>query len=76
MKNDINASIKHFKSYYQNIRNELLSKGQKTTMELSHDIAGNSALENDVIVKINTITAQILHLGAQLEQLYHKIHSK
>jgi hypothetical protein len=46
----------------------LLSKGQKTAMELSGVIAGYGALENDIINRINILTSQIEYFTLQLKE--------
>jgi hypothetical protein len=43
--------------HYQNIKNELLTKGQKTSMELSGAIAANDVLEVDITNRIGTLTS-------------------
>jgi hypothetical protein len=44
MENDIKVhGMKHQELHYQRTKNELLAKGQKTSMELSSVIAANSA---------------------------------
>jgi hypothetical protein len=48
--------------YYENTRNELLSKGQKTIMKVAHIRATNRALENDVLSQLNNVTAHIRNL--------------
>jgi hypothetical protein len=55
--------------YYEITRNELLSKGQKTNMEVAHIRAANSALENDILSQLNNVTAYISNFEPQLEQL-------
>jgi hypothetical protein len=52
--------------YYQNTRNELLSKGQKTIMEVAHIRTANGALENDILSQLNNVTAHIRNLEDQL----------
>ena len=48
--------------YYQNTKNELLQKGYKNSMEISHIKAANTSLENNILAQINTITAHISNL--------------
>jgi hypothetical protein len=55
--------------YYENTRNELLSKVQKTIMEVAHIRATNGALENDILSQLNNVTAYIRNLEQQLTQL-------
>jgi hypothetical protein len=55
--------------YYEKTRNELLSKGQKTIMEVAHIRAANGALENDILSQLNNVTAHIRNLEQQLTQL-------
>jgi hypothetical protein len=55
--------------YYENTRNELLSKGQKTIMEVAHIRAANGALENDILSQLDNVTAHIRNLEEQLTQL-------
>jgi uncharacterized membrane protein YccC len=47
----------------------MLSKGQKTIMEVVHLRAANGALENDILSQLNNVTANIRNLERQLEQL-------
>jgi hypothetical protein len=59
MENEIKTNSANFQElYYQNTKNELLSKRQRTTMELSGAIAAIVALEVDVTNGIKTLTAQ------------------
>jgi hypothetical protein len=41
--------------YYENTRNELLSKGQKIILEGAHIRTANGALENDILSPLNNI---------------------
>ena len=67
---DIDAQKDNMRAlYYENTRNELLSKGQKTIMEVAHIRAANGALENDVLSQLNNVTAHIRNLEQQLNQL-------
>jgi hypothetical protein len=54
--------------YYQNTRTELLSKGQKTTLELSHITATNAGIEANLIFQINALLEQIKQLTTQMKQ--------
>ena len=70
MQNDINAQKQNLQElYYQNSRNELLAKGQQKTLELTHTVVANDALENHTINQINALTNQIQHLTNQLQEL-------
>ena len=55
--------------YYQNVKNEFLQKGQKNAFEISHIKAANTALENNILAQISTITAHIKNLESQIEAL-------
>jgi hypothetical protein len=52
--------------HFQNTKNELLAKGQRTSMELSNALAANDALEVDVKNRIQTLTSQIKYFTNQL----------
>jgi hypothetical protein len=57
---DIDSHTQNIQAlYYENTRNELLSKGQKTIMEVAHIRAANGALENDILSQLNNVTAHI-----------------
>jgi hypothetical protein len=58
--------------YYQNTRNELLSKGQKNIIEVAHLRTANGALENDIRSQLNNVTAHIRNLERQLEELQQR----
>jgi hypothetical protein len=63
MQNEISAQSEKLQElYYQNTRNELLAKGQKTEMEYTHVTVVNGALKNGVINQINCLTSHIQHL--------------
>jgi hypothetical protein len=67
LQNDINVYSQNLQElYYQNIRNELLQKGHKTAMEIAPIRTSHGALENVILTQINSITAHINHLEAQL----------
>jgi hypothetical protein len=68
VQNEISAlSEKLQELYYQNTRNELLAKGQKTEMELTHVTVVNGALKNGIINQINCLISHIQHLATQLQ---------
>jgi hypothetical protein len=62
--------------HYQNTKNVLLAKGQKTLMELSSVTATNSALELDVTNRIGTITNSINNLTEQINSLQQLINQQ
>jgi dihydroxyacetone kinase len=55
--------------YYQNTKNELLQKGYKNAMEISHLKAANTSLENNIIAQITNIIAHISQLESPLQAL-------
>jgi hypothetical protein len=58
--------------YYENTRNELLTKGQKIAMELTHVIANNAELEANVVNQIRVLTHEIELLTVQFQNLQQK----
>jgi chaperonin cofactor prefoldin len=77
MKNTIIANgMKLQELHYQNTRNELLAKEQKTSMELSSVIAANSALELDLTNRITTLTSIINNLSEQINKLQERINQQ
>ena len=62
--------------HYQNTKNVLLAKGQKTLMELSSVTAANSALELDVTNRISTLTNLINNLTEQINLLQQRINQR
>jgi hypothetical protein len=55
--------------HYQKTKNDLLTKGQKTLMELTSITAANRALELDVTNRISTLTNLINNLTEQINHL-------
>jgi hypothetical protein len=77
MQNDISINgTKLQELHYQRTKNELLAKGQKTTMELSSNVAANSALELDVTNRITILTNLINNLTEQINLLQQRINSQ
>jgi hypothetical protein len=69
MQHNISVQIQNLQVlYYQNARNDLKVKEQKTAMEITYVTATNGALENYVTNQINDLTAHIKHLKTQLQQ--------
>jgi hypothetical protein len=62
--------------HYQNTKNDLLAKGQKTLMELSSVVAANSALELDITNRIGTLTNLINNLTEQINSLQPQINQQ
>jgi hypothetical protein len=64
LQQDMDAQKQNIQAlYYENTRNEMLSKGQKTIMEVVHLRTANGALENDVLSQLNNVTAHIVILN-------------
>jgi hypothetical protein len=60
MGNEIKTQVaNHQELHYQNTRNDLLAKEQKTTLELSHITGTNTGIESNLIFQINAISEQI-----------------
>jgi hypothetical protein len=77
MENEISANgTKLQELHYQRTKNDLLAKGQKTSMELSSIVAANSALETDVSNRINTLTNLINNLTEQINSLQQRINQQ
>jgi hypothetical protein len=62
--------------HYQNTKNVLLSKGQKTLMELSSVTAVNSALELDITNRISTLMNLINNLPEHINNLQQLINQQ
>jgi hypothetical protein len=74
MQQDICVQGQNFQElYYQNTLNELLAKGQKTAMELTHVVAANSNIKTNVINQSNILTEQIKHLQLNYNIYNNKI---
>jgi ABC-type Fe3+/spermidine/putrescine transport system ATPase subunit len=70
MQNDKSVQSQNLQElYYQNKRNELLQKGYKTAMAITHVRTANGALEKDIFTQTNGITALNNHLETQLQAL-------
>jgi chromosome segregation ATPase len=77
MQNEISANgTKLQELHYQRTKNDLLAKGQKTSMEISSVVAANGALETDVTNRINTLTNLINNLTEQINNLQQRINQQ
>jgi hypothetical protein len=60
---DINANQANLQElFYPIIRNEVLQKAHKASMEVSHFKSANTALENDVLTQLNNVNERIRYL--------------